>query len=40
MREYVEDLLNGQMAGRRSSNRLNSLLFEEDSMQIKREMVR
>ena len=41
MQEYVEELLSGQlMAGRRSSNRINSLLYEEDSMQIKREMLR
>jgi len=40
MKSYVEDLLNDKFAGRRSSTRLNSLLFEEDSLQIKREMVR
>ena len=39
MKNHVEALLNG-MAGRRSSMRVNSLLFEEDSLQIKREMVR
>jgi hypothetical protein len=39
MKEYVEDNLIG-MAGRRSSCRVNSLLFEEDSFLIKREMMR
>ena len=32
MKEYVEDLLNNGVAGRRSSIRVNSLLFEEDSL--------
>ena len=40
MKEYVEDLLMGGMNGRRSSNRMNSLMFEEDSLMIKREMMR
>ena len=31
MKEYVEENLGG-MAGRRSSMRVNSLLYEEDSM--------
>lgn len=39
MKNYVEDLLEG-IGSRRSSMRINSLLFEEDSLQIKREMVR
>ena len=39
MQNYVEDLLLG-IGSRRSSIRVNSLLFEEDSLQIKREMVR
>ena len=39
MKEYVEDILDG-IGSRRSSIRVNSLLFEEDSLQIKREMVR
>ena len=39
MQHYVEDLLGG-IGSRRSSIRINSLLFEEDSLQIKREMVR
>ena len=40
MKSYVEDMLLGNVAGRRSNTRVNSLLFEEDSMQIKREMMR
>ena len=40
MKEHVEELLNNQMAVRRSSTRINSLLFEEDSLQIKQEMIR
>ena len=39
MQNYVEDILGG-IGSRRSSIRVNSLLFEEDSLQIKREMVR
>lgn len=39
MKEYVEELLTG-MQGRRSSTRMNSLMFEEDSMMIKKEMLR
>ena len=39
MQHYVEDLLGG-IGSRRSSIRINSLLFEEDSLQIKKEMVR
>jgi len=39
MKEYVEGVLIGK-AGRRSSLRVNSLLFEEDSFLIKREMMR
>ena len=40
MKDHVEALLAGNMGGRRSNIRVNSLLFEEDSLQIKREMVR
>ena len=49
MKHYVEEQLlgagnvgaGGGIAGmRRTSTRINSLLFEEDSLQIKREMVR
>ena len=40
MKSIVEELLCSKLAGRRSSTRINSLLFEEDSMQIKREMMR
>ena len=39
MKNYVEDLLDG-IGSRRSSMRINSLIFEEDSLQIKREMMR
>jgi len=39
MKEYIEETFNA-MAGRRSSIRVNSLLFEEDSFLIKREMMR
>ena len=39
MKEHVEALLAGNL-GRRSNLRVNSLLFEEDSLQIKKEMVR
>ena len=41
MKSYVDDLLgNNRFVGGRSSMRVNSLLYEEDSLQIKREMVR
>lgn len=40
MQHYVEGLLGAAKGGRRTSTRVNSLLFEEDSLQIKREMMR
>ena len=42
MKPFIEHLLGNDnaMAIRRTSSRVNSLLFEEDSMMIKREMMR